>query len=211
MRKRTIGQALVEFALVFPVLLAVILAIIDGAFVFQGYLAVSHAAREAARFAVVYQPNQGECLHHTPAGDPVSEPWPYCPQDWYEDPTETEADYHQRRVALIRRAAHDAATGLRIADPVCVDNDDNACLQAHLSDPGLFAVRVWGFQSFDGNEEEHMPGLPGLPVRVQVIHNVPLVVYGAFLPDTMVQVSSAASDVFTARSDWAAGQRRGAT
>jgi regulation of enolase protein 1 (concanavalin A-like superfamily) len=193
MRKRSIGQALVEFALVFPILLAIMLSIVDGAFVFQGYLAVSHAAREAARFAVVYQPIQGECLHRTESGGPVAEPWPYCPVDLYEHPGETEDEYYTRRVALIRRAAYDAAVGLRISEPTCIENDDNACLQDNISEPGMFGVRVWGFQSFESSEEEHKPGLPGLPVRVQVIHNVPLVVYGAFLPNAMVQVSSSAS------------------
>ena len=38
----------------------------------------------------------------------------------------------------------------------------------------MLGVRVWGFQSFETAEEEDRPGLPGLPVRVEVTHNVSL-------------------------------------
>ena len=53
---RSRGQGLVEFALVIPVLLLAVLSIIEGALLFQSFLAIQHAAREAARFAVTYQP-----------------------------------------------------------------------------------------------------------------------------------------------------------
>ncbi|NIV29495.1 MAG: hypothetical protein GWN58_08285, partial [Anaerolineae bacterium] len=78
--KRRRGQGLVEFALILPVLLFILLGIIEAAFVIQGYLTVQHAAREAARFAVAYQPIQGKrldggnCTRTTPQGPPFSDP-----------------------------------------------------------------------------------------------------------------------------------------
>ena len=55
---RTRGQGLVEFALVVPVLLLALLSIIEGALLLQSFLAIQHAARESARYAVTYQPPQ---------------------------------------------------------------------------------------------------------------------------------------------------------
>ncbi len=188
MNRRTRAQALVEFALVLPLLLAVMLGIVDGAFLFQGYLTVAHAANEAARFAVVYRPTQGECLNRDAGGGPVLELWPYCPTNYAEDPSESESHYYDRRVELIKLGALDATTGLRTTTE-CKTLD---CIQDHYDEPGMLGVRVWGFQSFETSEEEDMPGKPGLPVRVEVIHNVPLVVYGSFLPGAMVRVRASA-------------------
>ena len=47
------GAELIEFALVFPLLLLVLFGIIDFGFLFQRYEAVTNAAREGARIAVL--------------------------------------------------------------------------------------------------------------------------------------------------------------
>jgi Flp pilus assembly protein TadG len=47
------GAELVEFALVFPLLLLVVLGIIDFGFLFQRYEVVTNAAREGARLATL--------------------------------------------------------------------------------------------------------------------------------------------------------------
>jgi Flp pilus assembly protein TadG len=47
------GSELVEFALVFPLLLLVVLAIVDFGFLFQRYEVLTNAAREGARVAVL--------------------------------------------------------------------------------------------------------------------------------------------------------------
>jgi Flp pilus assembly protein TadG len=47
------GAELIEFALVFPLLLLVVLGIIDFGFLFQRYEVVTNAAREGARVAVL--------------------------------------------------------------------------------------------------------------------------------------------------------------
>ena len=47
------GAELVEFALVFPLLLLVVLGIVDFGFLFQEYEVVTNAAREGARIAIL--------------------------------------------------------------------------------------------------------------------------------------------------------------
>lgn len=177
MRLNKPGQALVEFALVLPILLLLFATIIDGAMVVQGYLAANHAAREAARFAITYQPVQGQCLGEG------NQSWPLCPQG---GGSESDDAYYERRVALIKQRALDAATGLRISAP-CLEED---CISTHLDTPGMFGVRVWGFQGYDEPEEIDKPGLPGLPVRVQVVHNVELMFYSSVFPWAHIEVDS---------------------
>ncbi|MGC9399002.1 MAG: TadE/TadG family type IV pilus assembly protein [Anaerolineae bacterium] len=190
------GQALVEFALILPLLLGVILAIIDGAFLVQGYLTVNHAAREAGRWAITYKPRQGDCLHHNANGAPISEPWPNCPLGGYPNPNESDEAYYRRRVQLIKRQATDAALGLRM-DFVCNgDPEDSStinsseCINDHLNDPGMFGVHVWGYQSHGSSLAYDRPGIEGLPVVVRVEYNVPLVIFGNLLPNAFVHVSS---------------------
>ena len=53
------GAELIEFALVFPLLLLVALGIMDFGLLFQRYQAVTNAAREGARLAVLPDPTVG--------------------------------------------------------------------------------------------------------------------------------------------------------
>lgn len=72
------GQSLVEFALILPVLLIFVFGIVDGARLVFAYNAVSNAAREAGRTAIVdqYLPDirakaaQQASLLGLPTGDP---------------------------------------------------------------------------------------------------------------------------------------------
>lgn len=52
-RKKEGGQALVELALLIPILLIIIFGIVEFGRVFHAHLAVSHASREGARIGVV--------------------------------------------------------------------------------------------------------------------------------------------------------------
>ncbi len=170
MLKRQKGQGLVEFALIAPVLLLTILAIIETALIFQGYLTVQHAAREAARWAVTYKPEKGLTLDgELCLGVDVNG----C------EANETDQEYYARRVELIKLVAVEKAVGLRIDDThlglTGPDFNDFA------SFPHFYGVEVWGFPSFEepdgGWTEDQLidhPGLPGLPVRVRVTHNVEL-------------------------------------
>ena len=47
--KRSKGQSLVEFALVMPLLMLILIGIIEFGFMFSGYLSLTNASREAAR------------------------------------------------------------------------------------------------------------------------------------------------------------------
>ncbi|MCM3602696.1 pilus assembly protein [Robertmurraya korlensis] len=47
------GQSMVEFALVIPILILLLFAILDFGRVFHAYLAIDHAGREAARAASI--------------------------------------------------------------------------------------------------------------------------------------------------------------
>src|SRR5512145_1431330 len=51
-RRRSRGQAMVEFALVLPVLLILLMVLIEVARLFSAWLIVENSAREAARYAV---------------------------------------------------------------------------------------------------------------------------------------------------------------
>jgi Flp pilus assembly protein TadG len=48
------GQELVEFALIFPVLVLFLFGVVDMARVFHALISISNAAREGARYAVTY-------------------------------------------------------------------------------------------------------------------------------------------------------------
>ena len=55
LRRRTAGQSMVEFALVLPIFLLIVLGLVDlGRAVFS-YTSITNAAREAARLAIVNQ------------------------------------------------------------------------------------------------------------------------------------------------------------
>ncbi|MEA3309978.1 MAG: TadE/TadG family type IV pilus assembly protein [Chloroflexota bacterium] len=208
MTRKHVGQALVELALILPLLIGMIIGIIDSALLVQGYLTANHAAREAARWAIAYQPPKGECLHHDASGNPIDEGWPYCPEttspypseypEYYE---ETDTSYYRRRAQLIKVKAIEATLGLR-PDEVCnytpannyqpPHNEIDPCINNHRLESGMLGVQVWGLPAFDKDVMEDHPGLQGLPVRVRVVHNVPLFIFDMFWPHAYVRVTSEA-------------------
>lgn len=196
MERRNRGQNMVEFALILPLLLMVLLALIDGAFIMQGYLTVNHAAREAVRFATAYQPDQGKCLDRDRDGVYTDEPWPYCPIDYAENDYETDEDYHARRVRLIKLKATEAALGLRM-ESICDGSGlpSSTCIDNYLDESGMFGVQVWGLPSFEDPAEEDHPGLQGLTVRVRVVHNVPLTVFAPLTNHPFVRVASSTESI----------------
>jgi Flp pilus assembly protein TadG len=55
-RKREDGQSLVEFALVIPIFLLVLFAIVDFGMAFHAWITVTNSAREGARMGTVHAP-----------------------------------------------------------------------------------------------------------------------------------------------------------
>jgi Flp pilus assembly protein TadG len=65
-RERSRGQGLVEFALIFPILILVIVAVFDVGRLVFAYNTITNAAREATRFGIVDQTAtliQGEAIN----------------------------------------------------------------------------------------------------------------------------------------------------
>jgi Flp pilus assembly protein TadG len=72
-RRRRLGQALPEFALVLPVLALILLGIIQMAFIFAAQVGITNAVREAARLAAVSTPTTttGQAVGAGSAGEGV--------------------------------------------------------------------------------------------------------------------------------------------
>ena len=77
-RRRRDGQALVEFALVFPVLILLLLGILDFGRAIYAYNTIADAARDGARVAAVNQiatSPAGDCTQTRPIEDPFNAHW----------------------------------------------------------------------------------------------------------------------------------------
>jgi hypothetical protein len=162
-------------------LLLTILAIIETALIFQGYLTVHHAAREAARWAVTYKPEKGKEIDGSDCD------YSSC------NPNESDPEYWARRVRLIKDYALEKAVGLRVN--LQHTGLNSTAFDVNANKEGFFGVQVWGFPSFEeppnGWSENDLidhPGLPGLPVRVRVVHNVELLdpLFQAIVPRVRV-------------------------
>ncbi len=101
-RRRSRGQALVEFALVLPVLLILLMVLIEVARLFSAWLIVENSAREAARYAVtgLFDPV------HCPAGSNDCDKLKQGPKDVRE------AWEDQARLLTIKDIARGAANGI---------------------------------------------------------------------------------------------------
>jgi Flp pilus assembly protein TadG len=69
------GQSLVEFALIAPMLLALMFILVELGIVFSVYIGLTNSAREAARFGSTYQYSSAAaqvpgCAAHPATGDP---------------------------------------------------------------------------------------------------------------------------------------------
>jgi hypothetical protein len=191
--KRQKGQGLVEFALILPALLMILLGIIEAAAVFQAYLAVQHAAREAARFAVTMQPSQGMVLVDSQGTQipcdgvtrdylfqdyPVSPPFEPCSS------SESVEEWQTRRVRIIQEVAIRQAVGLA-KEPARTETE----ISANEQNPRFFGIKVRGNRTPDA-PEWWFPGLEGLPVEVFVDYNVRLLdpLYQTIIPSGQVAV-----------------------
>ena len=153
-RERERGQGTAELALALPILLMVVFGMVEMARLVQTYLAVQHAAREGARYAVVGLPSEEECATgygHTCEARLVN-----------GDVCQTE--YSDFRAEEIKAKAREAAVGLPW-DPALNDQ----------SRPGYLGVRVQGQPSFYADPLVDCPGVPGARVEVEVCFNLPVI------------------------------------
>jgi Flp pilus assembly protein TadG len=76
MRRRHRGQALVEFALLFPILVLILLGIFDLGRAVFAYNTIGGAAREGARVAAVNQiMSSPDCVNNRPVVNPADAHW----------------------------------------------------------------------------------------------------------------------------------------
>ncbi|MFZ5917083.1 MAG: TadE/TadG family type IV pilus assembly protein [Chloroflexota bacterium] len=196
--KRQKAQGLVEFALILPILLLVVLGLIETALLFQSYLAIQHGAREAARFAVSMQPPVGHMYNsdgdivECPSGGDTDRWGIFCagPDEGTSDVDLRTQRWQARRVRMIKERALEATVGIRVDDSRAYtqpyDEDDFAF---NMALPRSFGVQVFGFRDVDEAEIADHPSLPGLPVRIIVYHRAEVLdpLFRAIVPSVLLR------------------------
>ena len=179
-RRKQKGQALAELALVLPILLMVVFGMIEMARLVQTYLAVQHAAREGARYAVVGLPAQEACAWSSFDGYDI------YPRDGVCTARKGDGDvcrteYSEFRTDAIKEQAKEAAIGLpwdpSVTEPTA---------------PRHLGVMVQGQPSFYDDTMQDCPGVPGARVRVMVFFNLPVItpILSGALPTVRVSAST---------------------
>ena len=109
------GQALVEFALVLPILVLLLTGFFDLGRVVLAHDSLSHAAREAARFAIVHG---GSTRNMCPVG-PLSDDWDAAPA-----PSASCANPSPSKESIYAEAREQAAAaGFNVTVEVCYGTD----------------------------------------------------------------------------------------
>lgn len=161
--KRNKGQGLVEFALILPILLMLLLGIIEGARIIWAYVTVQNAAREAARYAVTGRP-------FACANDPTGSPdfRQYCDNSVNGDPWAPQV-LTTTRVSAIKNVAVEASSGLAVEYYAMADVNE---FNANKSAPGVFGIAVIGQSGAYTQGLPNYGGEPGWNVRVETYYNV---------------------------------------
>ena len=181
-QKKEFGQSLVEFALILPILLLLLLGIFEGGRIIQSYISAQNASRQAARFAVAGLPlldGNGDITADTALGVP----------SWEMD-TDTRAD-------IIKDVAIDASRGTGFTQVFSTTADFDTCDDETVGTcAGALGVMVEGQvdinQANSGTYTRNDPGIQGLNVKVNVYHNVAIwdPIYGAIAPGGFVRVGA---------------------
>ncbi len=154
--KRKKGQGLVEFALILPLLLLVILGIIEAGWLIWAYITVQNSAREAARYAVTGAPL-----------DDQGNPWTLKPMRDPGDPPGT-----PNRSDAIKQVALENAGVLPI-DVRAVQSQQQYLDE--IDTPRAFGVSIRGQtvpDDLQGTPDN--PGAKGLNILVRVYYNAPM-------------------------------------
>ncbi|MFC1975648.1 TadE/TadG family type IV pilus assembly protein [Chloroflexota bacterium] len=171
MRIKQKGQSLVEFALILPLLLMLLLGIIEGGRIIWAYITVQNAAREAARYAVTGRPFA--CGSDPAATDlpGALDPANYCDDSINGDPWSTQV-LTSTRVAAIKDVAYEYGQFLNVSI-WAKDNVTEYNLHRDQLTPGAFGIAVIG-QDAAGSQPNY-GGQPGWNVRVETYYNVEMI------------------------------------
>jgi len=159
------GQSLVEFALILPILVLLLLGIFEGGHIIQAYISAQNASQQAARFAVAGRPLNND-------GDPWTRP-------------------DHIRVEAIKQIAINASVGTaytQIYSTTNIFEDCNAGSDPNCS--GVLGIQIEGQNDTSLVYETDSAGIQGLNVKVRVYHNVEIwdPIYAAIAPGGFVRV-----------------------
>ncbi len=167
LRRKEKGQGLVEFALILPLLMLLLLGIVEASRIIWAYITVQTAAREAARFAVSGRPNitANTSFCGSPEGEPGADnPWICGP--------------YSRTVAIKEMAIRRANTlgwSTVCDDPFYEFPLGTTCEKT----PGAFGVQVVGqyttLTSTDVFSGYDHAGKAGLNVKITTYYNLQMI------------------------------------
>ena len=176
--KRTRGQSLVEFALILPILLLVLVGILEGGRLVFIWISVQHAARTAARYAISGQPL-----------DINGELWQldaFYPPQHSSNPEDSRV-FHIQNVAIAASSWTGYSKILTKTNLAASELDFGKCFditQSTIDYPGIafneecsgvLGIQVEGCCQLVGFQEKMVPnfaGVPGTDVRVTVYQQV---------------------------------------
>jgi hypothetical protein len=153
---RSRAQSLVEFGLLLPLLLFLLTTLFEASRLFQAYLAVGYAAREAARFAVAGSPvmlltdgdDSCEVIGHPNTGDPYALP----------------GEYQQCRLDWIKHVAWENARRGLLLDELEID----------VTKPYYLGVYVRGSPIFGAAPVSDHAGAPRTKIEITIVFNHPV-------------------------------------
>lgn len=150
------GQALVEFALILTVLLAMMFIIVESARILQGWVTVQNAARAGARYAITGNFTEG---------------WSNVTDCEAVMPAKFDDRCDDFRVASIIEAAHEGLSGLPLDEDPASDPFSNP------PDENSYYIEVYG--GIVGEDGAYIlddfAGMPGQVVVVRAVYNVPVI------------------------------------
>ena len=178
LRVRQKGQSLVEFALVLPILLLLLLGVIEAGWITWSYITVQVAAKEAARYAVTGRPIY--CV-----GDPAGSlnPEDYCEDSTQGDPWSSEV-VDITRVKAIENVALERGGNLTSNfAPASLVGISGFDASKNASD--VFGVLVIGQGADNPDGLPNSGGDPGWNVKVQTYYNAKMLdpIYAVVLGD----------------------------
>ena len=118
--KKENGQAFVEFALVLPIFLLLIMGIIDFGWLFYNYIGVENAARNAARIACVEYEN---CNYDADNMQPLDKTFTFY--DLEEQDTEQEQDI----ISTVQNTVPGSVKNVKIKVNYSYDKSDSVALR----------------------------------------------------------------------------------